>query len=117
MPKMSTGKTWIFLVLILIVAAVVRYYNIHYTVIFQGDQGRDAEIVSRIFKHADLIAIGPTTSVGNLYLGPLYYYFVMPFLWLSYPSPFGPVYAMAAVGVAFVCLMFWWGRELLDERA
>jgi 4-amino-4-deoxy-L-arabinose transferase-like glycosyltransferase len=117
MTKMSTGKSWVFLILVLIVSTLVRYYNINYTVIFQGDQGRDAEIVSRIFKNADLIAIGPTTSVGNLYLGPFYYYFMMPFLWLSYPSPFGPVYAMAAFGVVTVFLMYWWGRDILDERA
>src|SRR5690606_24275698 len=83
------------MIAIVVVGAGLRLYNLPHTAQFLGDQGRDALIVSRIFKEGDLVFIGPVTSVGNMYLGPLYYYFMLPFLWLSYPSPLGPAYGVA----------------------
>lgn len=106
---------WIVVGLVAI-AVVTRFYNLADTVQFLGDQGRDALVVSRIFTAADPIFIGPVTSVGNMYLGPLYYYFMLPFLWLSYPSPMGPVYAVAALGVLTVFLMYWLGKEMVGEK-
>ncbi|MCA9368689.1 glycosyltransferase family 39 protein [Candidatus Woesebacteria bacterium] len=110
-----TKKQW-FLVSLIVIAFFTRFYNLEDTVQFLGDQGRDAFLVSRIFTDADPVFIGPVTSVGNMYLGPLYYYFMLPFLWLSYPSPMGPVYAVAGLGVLTVYLMYKLGREMLGEK-
>lgn len=104
------------LVIIMVVASFVRLWRIPETLQFLGDQGRDAIIVSRIFKEADLVFIGPVTSVGNMYLGPLYYYFMLPFLWLSYPSPLGPVYAVACLGILTVFLMYALGKRMLNRE-
>ena len=98
------------------VALFTRFYNLSGTVQFLGDQGRDALIVSRIFTARDPVFIGPVTSVGNMYLGPLYYYFMLPFLWLTYPSPMGPVYAIAGLGVATVFLLYYLGKELVGSK-
>lgn len=109
-------KTQWAIVGLLVVAVVTRFYNLPGTVQFLGDQGRDALVVSRIFTAGDPVFIGPVTSVGNMYLGPFYYYFMLPFLWLSYPSPMGPVYAVAGLGVLTVFLMYWLGKEMLGEK-
>lgn len=113
----SFFSTKVILGLVLAVAAFTRLYNIPDTLLFQGDQGRDAMIVADIFREKDLVFIGPVTSVGNMYLGPLYYYFMLPWLWLTYPSPLGPAYAVAILGVITVWLLVRWGRELVGERA
>lgn len=99
-----------------IIAAMFRLWNLSENVMFQGDQGRDSLIVARIFKEADFVFIGPVTSVGNMYLGPLYYYFMVPFLWLSYPSPLGPVYAVAILGILTTWLMYKLGKEMVGEK-
>lgn len=104
------------LVMILIVATVFRLWNLPLTLQFQGDQGRDALIVSEIFTENDLVFIGPVTSVGNMYLGPLYYYFMLPFLWLTYPSPLGPAYAVAVLSILTVFFMYHWGKELIGKQ-
>ena len=83
---------------------------------FEGDQGRDALVVSKIFKEGDLVFIGPVTSVGNMYLGPFYYYFMLPFLWLSYPSPLGPVYAVALVNILAVYLIYKLGSKMFGQK-
>lgn len=105
------------LLVILVLAAVLRLYNLPGSLQFQGDQGRDALIVSRIFMANDPVFIGPVTSVGNMYLGPFYYYFMLPFLWLSYPSPTGPAYAVAILGVLTVGLIYKLGREMVGRTA
>lgn len=83
---------------------------------FQGDQGRDALVVANIFKNLDPVFIGPVTSIGNMYLGPFYYYFMLPFLFLSYPSPIGPVYAVAGLSVLTVILLFKITKQLFDKK-
>lgn len=98
-------------------AVILRFWNLENSVQFLGDQGRDAMIVSRIFTDHDFPFIGPVMSVGNIYLGPLYYYFMLPWLWLSYPSPMGPVYAVAVLSVLAIVLSYWLGKDLVDKKA
>lgn len=105
------------MVLLVVVGAVLRLWNFSHTLQFLGDQGRDALVVSRIFKERDVILIGPVTSTGNMYLGPLYYYFMLPFLMMSYPSPLGPAYAIALISIVTIILMYWLGKEMVGEKA
>jgi 4-amino-4-deoxy-L-arabinose transferase-like glycosyltransferase len=116
LPKKFEFKHYL-LTVVLIVSVFLRLYNIPNTVQFLGDQGRDALIVARIFKEFDPVFIGPVTSIGNMYLGPLYYYFMLPFLMLTYPSPMGPVYAVALLGLLTVFLIYYLGKELIGEKA
>lgn len=94
-----------------------HFFNLKDSLQFQGDQGRDAIIVADIFRKKDPVFIGPVTSVGNMYLGPLYYYFMLPFLWLTYPSPMGPVYAVAALGVVTAYGVYRFGTSLVGKAA
>lgn len=112
-------KNWklLWLIAILAVASFTRSYNLWDSLMFQGDQGRDAILVSQIFTERDLVFIGPVTSVGNMYLGPFYYYFMLPFLWLSYPNPLGPVYAVAVLSVLTTYLLYRWGKVWIGEVA
>ena len=105
---------WYLAVVITLIAGFLRFYKIPETVMFLGDQGRDALIVANIFKELDPVLIGPVTSVGNMYLGPLYYYIMLPFLWLSYPSPLGPVYAVAFFSTLTVFIAYLVGRKMFS---
>lgn len=102
---------------VVVLAAFLRLYNFSHTLMFQGDQGRDAIIVARIFREADPVFIGPVTSVGNMYLGPFYYYFMLPFLLLSYPSPLGPAYAVAVISILTTALVYVFGKKLYGAGA
>lgn len=100
-----------------VIGAFLRLYNIQGTLQFLGDQGRDALIARAILIDKDPVLIGPVTSVGNMYLGPLYYYFMVPFLALTYPSPMGPVYAVAIIGILTIPAIYFLGRELVGRKA
>lgn len=99
------------------IGAFFRLYNLENSQQFLSDQGRDSLVVSKIWRDHDPVFIGPVTSIGNMYLGPLYYYFMLPFLWLSYPSPMGPIYAVAVLGVITLWVFSHLGKELVGQKA
>lgn len=102
----NNKKEVLLLSLILVFAAVLRLYKIREFVIFLGDEGRDALVVKRMIVDHKFTLLGPTASVGGFYLGPIYYYFMIPFLWASGFDPVGPAVMVALFGVATVFLLY-----------
>lgn len=101
--------------LILFVAAFLRFYKIREFIIFLGDEGRDALVVKRMIVDHKFTLLGPTASVGGFYLGPIYYYFMIPFLWLANFDPVGPAVMVALFGIATVGLLYWAVRNWFDS--
>ncbi len=112
-----THKLVIVLSIVMVVSSFLRLYRIHDTLQFLGDQGRDALIVRRMLIEHHPALIGPVTSVGNMYLGPFYYYFMLFPQMLICPNSTGPAVAVALVGIATVWLIYVVGRELIGKRA
>ncbi|OGM34154.1 hypothetical protein A3D84_04050 [Candidatus Woesebacteria bacterium RIFCSPHIGHO2_02_FULL_42_20] len=110
-------KEFIFLLLILALSAFFRLWRISEYMTFLGDEGRDAIIVRRLLVFLDPILIGPGTSIGNMYLGPLYYYFMAPWLFLFGLSPAGPAVGIAVLGVATVFMVWFVSREWFGVKA
>lgn len=102
---------------ILLVAAFVRLYKIDQYMTFLGDEGRDVTVVREMILGRKFALLGPGTSVGNMYLGPLYYYLMIPSLYLFGMSPVGPAVAVAVLGVITVGLLWWWSRQLVDRTS
>jgi len=99
-------KNWLIIV-ILLIAAFFRLYRISDYMEFLGDQGRDVVIVRDFLKNGNLFFIGPQTSIGNMYTGPFYYYFIVaPGLLLANFNPVGPSIVIAILGVLTVYLIF-----------
>ncbi|OGV96076.1 hypothetical protein A2W24_00875 [Microgenomates group bacterium RBG_16_45_19] len=95
--------------------AWLRLYHLRETLIFQGDQGRDAMIAAEMLTQGNLTLIGPVTSVGNMYLGPFYYYFMVPFLALTYPDPIGPAYGVALANIAALVVIYLMAKEMFSR--
>lgn len=103
-------KNWL-LTLILVLALVLRLYRISATQTFLEDEGRDLLIVKRMLDTKLPVLLGPQTSTGNMYLGPLYYYLITPSLFLSRMNPVGPAIFVALSGVLTSYLLFYLGRK------
>jgi len=105
------------IITVCLIAAIFRLYRISDYMEFLGDQGRDVVIVRDFLKNGNLFFIGPQTSIGNMYLGPFYYYlFVAPGLLLFNFNPVGPAVIVALLGIATVYLVYlisskWFGRS------
>jgi 4-amino-4-deoxy-L-arabinose transferase-like glycosyltransferase len=120
MEKVALGiKDWVkknpleavLLLSIIVLAAFLRLYRISEYMTFLGDEGRDVIIVRRLLVAADPILIGPGTSIGNMYLGPLYYYMMAPALLLAGYSPVGPAVQIAILGVITVVFVWYVGKK------
>jgi 4-amino-4-deoxy-L-arabinose transferase-like glycosyltransferase len=107
----------VLLVLVLIFSAFLRLYKIDGYMEFLGDQGRDVVHVWEFITKGNLMFIGPQTSIGNMYLGPWYYYLIAPSLWLFHFNPIGPAVFVAILGVLTTYLIYKVGSNWFDNKA
>lgn len=114
--KLFLKKYW-GIILILFIGSVFRLYKINEYMTFLGDEGRDVVIVRNLLAHADPILIGPGTSIGGMYLGPLYYYLIAIPLLLANFSPVGPAIFVAILGIITIWLVYFIGKEWFGEKA
>lgn len=101
---------------ILIVGGFFRFYKIREYLTFLGDEGRDMLVVKRMIVDHKMTLLGPITSVGSMYMGPVYYYMMAPFLWLWHLDPVGPSVMVAILSLATIVLIFLTGRQFLNTR-
>ncbi|MBI4033353.1 MAG: glycosyltransferase family 39 protein [Candidatus Blackburnbacteria bacterium] len=107
----------VLLLAVLLLAAALRLWKIDGYLTFLGDEGRDVRVVRRFLTDFDLMFVGPRTSIGDMYLGPLYYYLIAPFLALWRFSPVGPATFVALLSVATVFLTWFAAREWFGKVA
>ncbi|MFH0864193.1 MAG: glycosyltransferase family 39 protein [Candidatus Gottesmanbacteria bacterium] len=101
---------------IFLLASVIRLYRIADYMTFLGDEGRDVLVVKRMIVDHKLTLLGPTASVGGFFLGPIYYYFMLPFLWLFQLDPVGPAVMVALFGIATVVLIYKVGKDMFNTK-
>ena len=75
------------LILIWLVGVFLRCYRQSDLLGFYYDQGRDAQISQDILTGKNFPAIGPTTGIDGLYLGPLWYYLITPGYFFANGNP------------------------------
>ncbi|MEI6532741.1 MAG: glycosyltransferase family 39 protein [Candidatus Roizmanbacteria bacterium] len=92
--------TFVFILFLFIVFSILRFYRFYEFVTFLGDQGRDAIIVKRIAMFEKFAAIGPPSSIGQVFLGPFFYYLMAPFLLIARFNPVGMGIGVAVMSLA-----------------
>ena len=102
------------LVVILGFAAYLRLHLISGYMTFLGDEGRDVLVVMHMIVYHKFTLLGPNASVGGFFLGPIYYYFMLPFLWAWKLNPVGPAIMVALFGIATVYLVFKVGKDFVS---
>jgi 4-amino-4-deoxy-L-arabinose transferase-like glycosyltransferase len=104
------------IIILTIIGTALRLYNFKSTLIFLGDQGRDAYVVRELLVEKDPILIGPTTSVGKIQLGPLYYYFMAPWLFLFNYDPVGPAYGVVLLGIITIPVFYLILKKIFSQK-
>ncbi len=99
------------IVAILGLAIILRFYRINEYMTFLGDEGRDVIVIKKILTMGDFPLLGPPTSVGNMYLGPLYYYMMVVAMAIFWLNPVAAAGMVAIIGVASVGLIYYLARE------
>lgn len=101
---------------ILLMAVFFRLYRLPEYMTFLGDEGRDALIIKKILTEGDIPFIGPPTSVGNIYLGPLYYYMMALSMVIFWLNPVAAAGMVALLGIASVALVYLCGKWWFGDR-
>lgn len=97
--------------LVILLAAFFRFYRLDEYMTFLGDEGRDALVVKGILTGQHFPAVGPPMSVGNVYLGPLYYYMMAVAMAIFWLSPVAAAGMVALIGLASVVLIYYLARQ------
>ncbi len=87
-------------------AVFLRFYRLPELTTFLSDQGRDAIVIKRIVTLSHLPAIGAASSVGQVYLGPFYYYLIAPFLLLFNFNPVGLAFGVTLFSIVGIFLSY-----------
>lgn len=107
---MSVIKSNWQIIIILLFATILRFFRIEALTTFGGDQGYDFLIVKRIIvdHHFTLLGpkIGPYNSIGNLYLGPAYYYLLVIPLIIFSLDPIGPAVFTAILAIFTIFIIY-----------
>ncbi len=111
---MNKKKSILLLAIILLLATFLRLYRIADYMTFLGDEGRDVLAVKGILD-GHFTLLGPRSSAGDFYTGPIYYYMIAPFLWAFHYDPVGPAVMIALLGIATVFLVYYVGKKLFSE--
>lgn len=93
----------------------MRVYKISEYMTFLGDEGRDMLVIKRMIVDHKFTLLGPTASVGGFFLGPIYYYFMLPFVWVSGLNPAGAAFMVALFGIATIYMVYRFGKDAFDE--
>lgn len=83
---------------------------------FLGDEGRDVLIAKHILE-GHLVFLGPRSSAADFFYGPVYYYFITPFLLLFNFDPIGPAFAIAILGILTVYLIYFVAKDFFGQKA
>lgn len=121
----SLSKRWVLrnqietaiILLIILTALFLRLYRIDQYMLFLGDEGRDMLMMKRIWTEFDIPLIGPPMSVGNVYLGPWYYYLMAIPTGIFWMNPVAASVMVAFFGTASVGLIYFLARSWFSRFA
>src|SRR5260221_139213 len=87
------------LLIILCLAVFLRLFRIETFLGFGHDEDLASWIVKDVVADHHLRLIGQETSINGLFIGPIFYYFLMPFYMLFNMDPIGAVIPVTLVAV------------------
>ncbi|KKS00238.1 MAG: hypothetical protein UU51_C0014G0001 [Microgenomates group bacterium GW2011_GWC1_41_20] len=102
----------ILLVIILGLAAFLRFFRLADLLGFWYDQGRDALVIWDFLYKGKLFLIGPTTGIEGIFRGPWYYWLITPAYFLGNGNPVWPAALLVLISIFSVYIIAKVGREI-----
>lgn len=89
----------------------LRLYQLDKVMPFTFDQGRDLLELAALSK-GDITLVGPTTGIAGFFLGPFYFYALLPGFLLGGGSPVGVAYWVALIASVALPLSFYLAKKV-----
>lgn len=99
MPKKLAESKWAWII-VLALGFFLRVYNAPETFLYSHDQDLAGWIIKDIIVDHHPRLIGQMTSTPGIFIGPLFYYFLIPFYLFFKMEPIGGVVAVSLLGLA-----------------
>jgi len=110
-------KYWVFVfILIVTVGMYLRFFKIESFQEFGWDQARDAWKTRDVIM-GKLVLNGPRTGIGHMELGPLWYYLLAPFYYLTRLDPTAANYLNFFVNIFNFIAIFWVTKKIFNKNA
>ena len=111
------NSTNLLLFLILLLGLFFRTYKLETFYIFNHDQDLYSWIVKDILVDHHLRLIGQLTSINGVFIGPLFYYLLIPFFLLSRLDPIGATILTTLIGLATIFSLYFVFSRFFDKNA
>lgn len=108
---------WVLFLVILALATFLRFYRLPEMASFDFDQEYAANFAYSVLKEYPIQLIGQGLSVEGLFMGPLYFYYLVPFFFFSNLHPLGGFVGSAILGTITVAAYFFVGKSLFGVKA
>lgn len=102
--------------LVLLAATIIRIYNLPKLIVFAGDQGIDLINVWQMIEEKKVSLLGPKTSLGEVYNGPLYYYLAAIALIAGKGEPLTVSYMMIGYWIMSFVVIYYLARRIGGYR-
>ena len=103
--------------LILILAAILRFYRLSEMAFFDFDQEYAANFAYDVLRKFPIQMIGQGLSVQGLFMGPWYFYFLVPFYAVCSLHPLGGAIGSVILGLITVLAYYYFGNKLFSRPA
>lgn len=112
---MKTQKHLILLFIIILFAIFLRFYRLSDLAVFLADQASDSSAVLNMLG-GKLTLLGPISSVGGFFNGPIVYYLMLPFYWFFKGDPIAGTFFQATLSVAAIPLIYLLGKKIKNNQ-
>lgn len=110
-------KPFILLLIILLISAILRFYRLPEMANFDFDQEYASNFAYAVLKEYPLQLIGQGLSIQGLFMGPLYFYFLVPFYALTNLHPIGGYIGSVVLGIITIFAYYWVGKKIFNTTA
>lgn len=112
---LSKNKLFVILIVIMLVGAFLRFYNLQARSGFDADQEQLAYKAQEILK-GDPALLGPTTSLGRFAIGPGFSYLWAIFAFFMHGDPAAGAYLSVFLGLLTIIGFYVLGKYLFNEK-
>ncbi len=104
------------LVIILILAAFLRFYHLADRVPFEFDDQYNTYLVYNLVHNHKVSLVGQETSFGGMFLGPWHYLFLTPFYIATGLHPIGGFVGEGVIGLITIFSYYYVGSRLFSSK-
>lgn len=104
------------LAIILLIGFLLRIYNLPYSVGFDFDQEYASTFVNSVVYEYPIQLIGQGLSVQGLFMGPWYFYYLVPFFMMTEMHPLGGYIGSIILGLFIILAYYYLGKLFFNSK-